>query len=1390
MLCDFFTMQKYCFLRTRAKKCIPQTLFFVTFFWWIGAKVISLHGFCNLKQTMHDTHMGKKVLFALLCLANAITANAQMGKLFDADKQMSSSYTQQIYLDKDGFIWVATRNGLNRYDGYQFRIYKKEGRQDLGMASNYVNCMTQDHNGRFFIGMYGALQIFDGQRFRTVTTYDKEKRKVPCYITCLLERKNGDMLVGTSGHGLLKMKGHREAHQVDGIFAHLNAVQRIMEDRRQHIWLVTDTQGLWRWDGKTITRFFQEEGLRNNIIDVCEGDNGRVYVATANHGLFRLDGSTPVHIEGTGNRHISVLYFNRRGHLMLGYDGMGLGIYDPQNGRLVENPYYSREVDLSTAKVYSICEDQNSNVWLGLLQKGIFMQPGHTMGFGYMGPKLGVRNVLGTACITSVTGDSQGWRWTGTDRDGLYVQNENFQMIKHFKENFPATILGACEDTKGNIWIGSFREGCGWIDRKSLTYHPFKLPQGPDVSIFDVICDRQGRLWMATMGYGLLRVDPESGSVKAYLQHAKAPDDRKLNSLVNDYLSQLSLSPDGKRIYVSTTMGVCALDIETENWISTFGENCLIYGNAARIAREFDGTLYIGTNDGLICYDLERRKTKRLAIESGLADNGIASIEQDKTGRLWIGTDHGLCCLNPKTGKTNNFFVDNGLQSNEFSDGASWASPTGYLVFAGLGGVTWFNPADVRERQWKADVKLTGFTVNGEPVSKGTMSGVWQVTDTTIIASNRFVLSSSDNTFAVQLSTLTYDNPEHIVYCYRINKEEWVRMPPGVNEITFSHMQPGSYNFCVVAEQNGIPTPERCFEVIIHAPWYRTTFAYLIYILIVLALFLQYRQRRHRKEQDNLRLQQHIHAEEMADAKLRFFMNISHEIRTPMTLIVAPLQSLIKQDDDPHRRGVYETIRRNAERILGLINQMMDLRKIDKGQMQLHMRDTNLVSFINDIYTLFAQQAKNKNILFHFDCDQERIMAWIDRGNFDKIIINILSNAFKFTPTGGEIRITLTTNEKEASISIFDNGEKIPEDKLERIFERFYQTPSSANDRNIGTGIGLDLTRSLVELHHGSIEARNNADGPGCEFTVTIPLGNEHLTPEEMVTNEVEEEETTESIIEEEMQQEEEEVATSTDLPKVGRRQKIVVVEDDSEIRSYLTEALSEDYDITDCSNGKEGLAAVLKTMPDLVISDIMMPEMDGTTLCSKIKTNNATNHIPVILLTAKSREEDQLEGLETGADAYIVKPFNMDILRRTIVNLIHSHHTLQLKFGRNDQLEELVEDIKMKSPDEKLLERVMTAINHNLNNADLSVDRIADEVGISRVHLHRKMKELTGQTPHDFIRNIRMKKAASLLSAGDMNVSEVMYACGFSNAASFSTVFKKMYGMSPREYMNEHQER
>ena len=696
-------------------------------------------------------------------------------------------------------------------------------------------------------------------------------------------------------------------------------------------------------------------------------------------------------------------------------------------------------------------------------------------------------------------------------------------------------------------------------------------------------------------------------------------------------------------------------------------------------------------------------------------------------------------------------------------------------------------------------MKLTAFLINGEHIGSTTRSGHYNVCDTSVIASDRFDLSYRDNSFTIQLSTLTYDTPEHITYIYQINKEAPVRLQPGKNEITFSHLTPGTYKFRIKAERNSVQTEERVFTVVVHSPWFRTWWAYCLYALLLGVGIWQYLRQRSRSEQDRLRLQEHIHAEEMGEAKLRFFMNISHEIRTPMTLIITPLLSLMKQDDDPHRRSVYETIRRNAERILSLINQLMDLRKIDKGMMQMHMSKTDLVPFVQDIYTLFEHQAQMKRVSFRYQHDTDQLPVWIDRRQFDKVVVNILSNAFKFTPPGGDILIRVSHDDQHATIAVSDNGEAIPEDKIQHIFKRFYQTTTHANDRNTGTGIGLDLTRSLVELHHGTILARNlNAEEAstlltgdskqGVEFVVTIPLGKAHLTEDEIdveapADNSLAQAELN-GVEEEEMDKLLDNDSAEWNAEK-NRRQVIVIVEDDDEIRDYLTQELSGDYDIRSCTNGREALAETLKCLPDLVLSDVMMPEMDGNTLAATLKTNPQTNHIPIVLLTAKNRDEDKLEGLGTGVDAYIVKPFNMDILRRTIVNLINSRRMLRLKYGRNDELESKVQKVEMKSPDEKLLERIMKVINENISNSDLSVDTIASTVGISRVHLHRKMKELTGQTPHDFIRNIRLKQAAHLLSTGDMNVTEVMYACGFSNSASFSTIFKRFYGMTPRDYKN-----
>ena len=1310
-----------------------------------------------------------------------------MGQFFNPDKQLSSSFVTQVYIDREGFLWASTRDGINRYDGYQFRVIRRDNDNDGSLASNYVNALMQDRSGLFYIGMYGSLQTWDGRTFYNVTMTDQKGQRGNCYANCFLERANGEILAGTSGLGVMKFADKTHASQIGGPLANLLSINSMIEDHKGRLWLVNDSKELICYDGQKVERYLTNYADLQ-FSNLCVDLNGIVYVGTANAGVFRLQGSDFIHIEGTNGHAVSALFCDRFGNIIIGYDGQGIAIYEAENDRIIDNPFFSMEVNLPKSKVYSIAEDRSGNLWFGLLQKGIYRQPVVFRGFSYMGYKMGDRNLIGSACVVSTLVDRQGRVWVGTDKDGLYCLGPDKHLIKHYEGNVPRTIMSLTEDTEGHIWVGSYGEGFSWIDPATQSVHPVLFPADRHLIVMDVTCDPQGRIWVGTHKHGLLLMDSKGNFLKQYQMLKGADTDRKLNCLVNNYVSQVYTSPDGRRVYVATSMGFCCLDIESESWVSTFGTNSPNFGQPVRTAREYDGVIWVGTNDGLYCYSLDGKSRKHYTRAQGLCDNGVGAIEQHPNGKLWIGTNHGLSCFDPKTGLFQNYFADDGLQSNEFGDGASCIAPDGTLYFGGTGGLTWFHPQDITQNKWEARVQLTSFTINGSPIGGNARSGNYQVTDTTVYASHRFELDYHDNTFAVQFSTLTYENPEHISYLYSINGEPFVRLQPGTNVLAFSHLPEGTYRIRVKAERNNTETPLREFTVVIHSPWYRSAWAYFFYCVVFGLFMWQYLAYRRHREQNNLRLQAHIHAEEMGEAKLRFFMNMSHEIRTPMTLIITPLLSLLKNDDDPGRRNVYETIKRNAERILSLINQMMDLRKIDKGQMQMRMSETDLVAFVKDIYDLFENQAKAKQITLTYDHDIDRLPVWVDRKNFDKVVMNILSNAFKYTPTGGEVGIRLTHDDHQATIAIRDNGEKIPEDKLEKIFERFYQTASTANDRNVGTGIGLDLTRSLVELHHGTISAHNLQQG--CEFVISIPLGDAHLKPEEKIDLAQEQSEKSQEV--DIWNQEEPDVqpAALTDQPlSANRRQTLVIAEDDDEIRTYLAQELGKDYDVHTCINGLDALSEILRTIPDLVISDIMMPEMDGNTLCSKIKTNPTINFIPVVMLTAKSRDEDKLEGLETGADAYIVKPFNMDILRRTVHNLISSRRLLRLKYERNDELEEQVDEIRLKTPDEKLLDRIMDCINKNLSNSDLSVDMIADQAGISRVHLHRKMKELTGQTPHDFIRNIRLKKAAQLLTAQGMNVTEVMYACGFSNSASFSTVFKKYYGVSPRDYMREHEE-
>ena len=1343
------------------------------------------------------------IITMMICLFS-IQAWAQSGKLFNTDNQLSSNLATQVFQDKSGFIWIATRNGLNNYDGYHINVIKKDMSNFLGLNSNYINSIAQDEKEHILLGTNNSLLEFTGSEFLKIPMLDSKGKELATYVKQVYPLRNKDVAVATSGYGImLKKQDEQKCHAMKGEVEKLKYIHKLLEDKRGRLWIITEDGKLYRKEtnGRVTSHFAGTEGV--GAQDIQQDALGNIYLASKNQGVYLLRAGSNVftRISSIGNLPIDNIYISRNNKLYIGSDGLGIYVYDPQTGFLQDNPLFSRLVNLAKSNITSIIEDNQGNIWVSMLQKGVFMQSNIQNDFNYMGFRLGNRNVIGENCVTSLCINQGNQVWVGTDKDGLYLFNIATRSVEgHFLNQ--NTVLTLCKDQQGRTWVGTYTDGLGYMDAAG-SFHPVDLGISKSVGIFDIKQDPQGNIWIATMGEGLFCLQKD-GSRRNYKAKYGADNNLKVNSLPNDYLVKMALSKDGNQVYIATSVGLACLDRKRNSWVSTFkGINCL---NKNRFSHcvfvDSKDHVWYGTEDGAFCFDFRKGiKPKLYTTANGLTDNSVASITEDYQGNIWLGTIKGLNKLALKSGTITKFYTESGLQSNEFSDASVCTTQDKKVILmGGSGGINWFQADRVKQHPWQAKVVISGFVVNNKTVTPGMESGSYTITDSWVTVAREFNLSHDDNTFSLQLSTFTYNDVEQIRYAYSINGDAWRTVPAGQNELAFSHMAPGSYKYRIKAICNGYETPVKEFTIIVHPAWYASIWAKLFYLLLLIAAIMLYLCHRKHQMEDLLILQQHIHAEEMGEAKIKFFMNISHEIRTPLTLIITPLLSLIKEDKEPHRQGIYEIIRKNSERILHLINQMMDLRKIDKGQMVMRMCKTDMVSFINEEYDLFKQQAIAKSIDFEYQHDCEELPVWIDRNNFDKVIINTLSNAFKFTPTAGHILLSLTHTGHHAYISIKDSGIGIPKDKLETIFQRFYQTPADPNERNVGTGIGLDLTRSLVELHYGTISARNNEGEKGSkfehgsEFIIRIPLGKDHLKPEEIIEEEEMKKEQNKELAEAEQ---EEQLAENNDQPAEtlnnsdttpasakGAKAEIVIVEDEEDIQEYLKAQLSSDFKIRTYPNGKVALNEILKNKPDLVISDIMMPEMDGTTLCAKLKSNINTNDVPIILLTAKSREEDQLEGLQTGADAYILKPFNMDILHRNIINLLTVRRTLRNKFTGNESQNHQVEQIEMQTPDNSLMQRVMEVINENINDSDLSVDMIAQKVGISRVHLHRKMKELTNQTPHSFIRNIRLQQAAKLLKDGKQSITEVMYACGFSNSASFSTMFKNLFGCSPREYM------
>ena len=1340
-------------------------------------------------------------------ILTSYTAVAQNGKLYVPEDGLSSSFINQIYQDNDGFIWVATESGLNKFDGITFTQYLNTPNDSTSIKSNYTRCLLEDDDNNFLIGFYNGLMRYDkaSDLFHHISVYSDGTEMSP-HITQICKLRNGEIWLSTSGRGLFKYDSERDvAVNIGELMEKLQiyVVNNLFEDSKGRIWLSTEYNGVVRIDSchQTFEIYRHPRVPENGIYSIAESKDGEIIIGTKQSGVARFDSINncfePILDEGKVRSFSAYIVQNINDEIWVGCDGEGIKRYNSSIKELEAYSLIIPSLGQKRGRIHALIEDKDRNIWIGMCQKGLILINNNRIKFDYIGHRSIRTNSIGLNCVTSIYKDKENHLWVGNDYEGIFELDQDGRQVRHLKPldeggTVPSIVYGLFEDSNNNFWIGSIGDRVGWLDKRTGR---FAYIEGLNIrNVLSITEDNQKNIYLGTFGGGLYRFNLESRKLNSYRSYEGKELEPQKQCIANNWINKIMYDSEGI-IWIAHYKGVSCFNPSTNSFTDYTGSNEVIDGCIGyALMEDKKGDIWAGTSDGLFHFDKQTQAIKQFTQADGLPNNVICGIGEDENKYIWLSTCTGISRFNPTKGEFVNYNAQDGLQGNEFFRGASFQDNNGRIYFGGVNGITAFNPSDIVDIERNLPVYITDFSIFQQSISANTLSDGKAIISTPVIDANEFKLSHEDNTFSISFATMTFDNTNQIAYKYRIKEmyDTWMITEPGQNKVTYNNLPPGRYTFEVFASTTNSNPLIRTISIVIAPPWYLSWWAYLIYILFILFIIagiINYIRMRliHRHQ-----LIEQRHSDEIKDAKLQFFINISHEIRTPMTLIMAPLERLLKVNTDKELTKSYQLIYNNAHRILNIVNQLMDIQKMDKGKMKLHFEETNLTLFIDEITQSFDFIAYKRNITLDFIYPETPVTAWIDNENFDKVLMNIISNAFKYTPENGRIEIQLSVGSDETltnelanyiEIAITDNGIGIDADKMEQIFDCFYRVDNPLTQKNIGTGIGLYLSRLLINLHHGSIKVENRNDGTGSRFIIRIPQGASHLPQDEICTKSTSDMELmlyTQHIPT--FLEEEEKAAIKA---KGGMR--ILIVEDNVEICNLLYSELRTEFKVTVCSNGKEAYDSILSSIPDLVISDVMMPIMDGIELCQKIRGNITINHLPIILLTAKSGVEDKVFGIEKGADAYIEKPFNMDVLKSTINNLLKNRHLLKTKYtGAQEQLEK-VNKLSLKSPDEQLMERIMKVINDNISNPELNVETIASQVGLSRVHVHRKMKELTNQSTRDFIKNTRLKQAALLLQEKNLGISDVAYATGFTTLSYFSALFKGIYGVTPKEFKQNH---
>jgi signal transduction histidine kinase/ligand-binding sensor domain-containing protein/DNA-binding response OmpR family regulator len=1315
-------------------------------------------------------------LILLLLSQQLMSQSLRFNRVLGHGKFDNSSITA---IDEDylGRMWFGSREGLHLYDATSIRSFYSEMGNDNSLTTNWIQCIKTNRDKSIWIGTDNGLNRmslidFSVKRYNLSVYGSRENSVIDLYID-----DSQVVWVSTFG-GLFRYDASLDEFIKIEINSGVNSlvISNFYKNNNGQVLLVTINSGLYtlNTNAGVITPYEVEKLAGYEIRNVTQDTHGNYWIATKNDGLLLYDGySIRQNNQGDDAQNILQVYADESGVYAL-TDGDGLYVVQPESFGITKYRVGDGS-GVNSNVVMSVFKDSRNTLWFGMINAGVCYLDQYSSVFKHFLNQKSNESFEKTLSILDAIAIDDNNLLVSTDGEGLINLNLTTGKTTQYIFNDIRVIKSLFKDSKGYIWGGTYQNGliCLNNELKLMNHYPeIKSEDGilNDDSVWAINEDSEGRLWIGTLGSGLFLLDRINR--KFYSCKLDLPDFKLDESVITTIFID-----DNGDLFVGTKEGLL-LYSETEKQFIPFEQIATALSNNTirQLYRDTQNGLWICTEDGLNYWKDKRHKV--FSPNNGLSANRIQGIAEDNAGRLWIASTYGLnMALDSSQFRT--FLVEDGLSSNNINTEGVFKLPDNRIVLLTLNGITLFNPNQIKTNTIEPEIVFSDLWINGElkkktPAKKNSQH---------ISNVNQLNFKYQERFFSIAFSALNYNWPGKNKYSYKLEgyNDNWIDAG-NMGRATYTNLSPGEYTFKVKASNNdGLWSKEaKELAIVVHRPWWDTWWANLIYFSCLVGLIYFFRSYivkgeiyKHTILSKELEVKRKEDLEKLKD---QFFTNISHDIRTPLSLILAPITSLMSNDNSlssGERISMYQTIKKNCDSLLRLVNQLLDYRKLELGILKLRVQEIDLNELLNGMVRRFSTSTySNQNYSIHFKAT-ENVKLWGDYIMIENVFYNLISNAVKHANKEDiEIELGCKIADDKAILWVSDNGQGINESTLKRIFERFYQ----GNQQGTGNGIGLAYVKELVNLHKATIKVESSSEW-GTRFEMEWLLGNEHFD-KSLLKDKRKTATDTDSNIETLRVEDEGENTDANKLPK------LIIAEDNDDLRQYLYNEFKSSYRVKLAANGSEALKIVESFFPDLIISDVMMPEMDGNQLCQKVKTKISTSHIPVILLTAKTTDENQMEGIESGADAYITKPFNVELLKSKVNKTIEIRQQLRKRFSQLPEADP--KELDMSDTDKKLLSKLNEFIEKNIQESDLSIESTAEELGLSRGHLHKKMKALTGVSPSEYIRNIRLKKAADLLRLRKYTIEEITYEVGFSSPSYFSRSFNHYYGTSPSKFINQ----